>query len=311
MLPEDTSRLEGPESPMRPSASGLDERRLRLLLDIGRSVFGELDLEVILTRVLAAARELTGARYAAVGVLAPDRRSLERFVTSGIDAELQARIGDLPRGRGILGLLIDDPKPLRLTDVGQHARSYGFPLDHPPMATFLGVPVVIRGKSWGNLYLTEKDGGAFDEQDEEAIVVLAGWAATAIDNARLYLAAQSRRDDLERAVRALETTTDIARAVGGETRLDRVLELIVKRGRALVEAHSMVLLLREGDELVVTAVAGRIGTDLVGERVPIEGSATGSVFRSRRAERVADVPAHLKFALGEHVHARTGLLVPL
>ena len=242
----------------------------------------------------------------------PDRRSLERFITSGIDAELHARIGDLPRGRGILGLLIDDPKPLRLADVGQHPRSYGFPLDHPPMATFLGVPVVIRGKSWGNLYLTEKAGGAFDERDEEAMVVLAGWAATAIDNARLYRAAQSRRDDLERAVRALETTTDIARAVGGETRLDRVLELIVKRGRALVEAHSMVLLLREGDELVVTAVAGGVGSDLVGQRVPIEGSATGAVFRKRRAERVADVPSHLRFALGEHDRCDgPALLVPM
>ena len=311
MLPDDTPpREEVERSPLR-SASGLDERRLRLLLDIGRSVFAELDLEVILRHVLAAARDLTGARYAAVGILAPDRRSLERFLTSGIDADIHARIGDLPRGRGILGLLIDDPRPLRLADVGQHPRSYGFPLDHPPMATFLGVPVVIRGKSWGNLYLTEKDGGGFDEQDEEAIVVLAGWAATAIDNARLYRAAQSRRDELERAVRALEATTDIARAVGGETRLDRVLELIVKRGRALVEAQSMVLLLQDGDELVVTAVAGDASVGLVGERVPIDGSATGAVLRSRRAERIADAVGHLRFALADQVEARTGLLVPL
>jgi signal transduction histidine kinase len=179
------------------------------------------------------------------------------------------------------------------------------------MSTFLGVPVVIRGKSWGNLYLTEKAGGAFDEQDEEAMVVLAGWAATAIDNARLYQAAQSRREDLERAVRALETTTDIARAVGGETRLDRVLELIVKRGRALVEAHSMVLLLRDGNDLVVTAVAGGISAEVVGQRVPIEGSATGAIFRSRRAERIADIPGRLRFALAGLVDATTGLLVPL
>ena len=160
-----------------PSAVGLDERRLRLLLEIGQSVVAELDLEVVLAKVLGAARELTGARYAAVGVMAPDRRSLERFVTSGIDPEAHARIGDLPRGRGILGLLIDEPYPLRLADVGAHPRSYGFPLDHPPMATFLGVPVVIAGRAWGNLYLTEKDGGEFDEQDEAAIVILAAWAA--------------------------------------------------------------------------------------------------------------------------------------
>ena len=142
-------------------------------------------------------------------------------MTSGIDAELQVRIGDLPSGLGILGLLIEEPHPLRLTDVGAHPRSYGFPPGHPPMATFLGVPMVIRGQAWGNLYLTEKATGAFDAQDEAAAIVLAGWAATAIDNARLYQAEQRRRDELERAVRALETTTEIARAIGDETQLDR------------------------------------------------------------------------------------------
>jgi two-component system, NarL family, sensor histidine kinase DevS len=294
-----------------PSAVGLDERRLRLLLEIGQSVVAELDLEVVLAKVLGAARELTGARYAAVGVMAPDRRSLERFVTSGIDPEAHARIGDLPRGRGILGLLIDEPYPLRLADVGAHPRSYGFPLDHPPMATFLGVPVVIAGRAWGNLYLTEKDGGEFDEQDEAAIVILAAWAAKAVANARLYQAEQSRRDALERTVRALETTTEIARAIGGETQLDRVLELIVKRGRALVEAESMVLLLQDGDELVITAIAGAVHPDMLGQRVPIEGSETGSVLRSRRAERIADVKSRLRYGLGDRLDATTGLLVPL
>ncbi len=294
-----------------PSLQGLDGRRLRLLLDIGQSVVSELDLEVVLGKVLAAARELTGARYAAVGVMAPDRRSLERFVTSGIDAEMQLRIGELPRGRGILGYLIDEPRPLRLADVGAHPRSYGFPLGHPPMSTFLGVPVIVRGRAWGNLYLTEKETGEFDEQDETAIVVLAAWAARAIDNARLYQAEQTRRDALERTVRALETTTDIARAIGGETRLERVLELIVKRGRALVEAESMVLLLQDGDELVVTAVAGAVDPEMVGQRVPIEGSATGSVLRTRSAERLSDVKTRLRFGLAERLGATTGLLVPL
>src|SRR5262249_56288963 len=134
----------------------LDERRLRLLLEIGQAVVAALDLEPVFRHVLTGARELTGARYAAIGVLAPDRRSLEQFVASGIDDETRERIGDLPRGRGILGMLIDDPRPLRLADVSAHPRSYGFPLGHPPMATFLGVPVLIRGRSWGNLYLTEK-----------------------------------------------------------------------------------------------------------------------------------------------------------
>ena len=288
-----------------PSSLGLDGRRLRLLLEIGQSVVSELDLEVVLTKVLAAARELTGARYAAVGVMAPDRRSLERFVTSGIDSETQMRIGELPRGRGILGYLIDEPRPLRLADVGSHPRSYGFPLGHPPMSTFLGVPVIVRGRAWGNLYLTEKETGEFDEQDEAAIVVLAAWAAKAIDNARLYQAEQTRRDALERTVRALETTTDIARAIGGETQLERVLELIVKRGRALVEAESMVLLLQDGDELVVTAVAGAVDPDVVGQRVPIEGSETGSVLGSGGRAALGR-QARLRFGLGERIAATPG-----
>jgi signal transduction histidine kinase len=293
-------------------AAVLDERRLRLLLEIGQALVAELDLETVLAKVLAAARELTGARYAAIGVLAPDRHSLERFVTSGIDAETRARIGEPPHGRGILGMLIEDPRPLRLADVGAHSGSYGFPLGHPPMTTFLGVPVLIRGESWGNLYLTDKDGGdEFEAQDEEAMRVLAGWAAIAIDNARLYQAEHQRRGELERAVRALETTTEIARAVGGETQLDRVLELVVKRGRALVEARSMVVLLRDGEALVVTAVAGAADNELVGQRVPIEGSATGAVLRSGRSERISDIGERLRYVLADRISASNGLLVPM
>jgi signal transduction histidine kinase len=162
----------------------LDERRLRSLIEVGRSVVAELDLEVVLRRVLEVARELTGARYAALGVVNDDRTGLERFITAGIDERTRAEIGDLPHGRGVLGLLIDDPRPLRLEDVSRHPRSYGFPAAHPPMRSFLGVPIVIRGRAFGNLYLTEKEGGAFDEADEQATVILAEWAAIAIDNAK-------------------------------------------------------------------------------------------------------------------------------
>jgi signal transduction histidine kinase len=180
------------------------------------------------------------------------------------------------------------------------------------MATFLGVPVVVRGQAWGNLYLTEKaTGDEFDEQDEEAILILAAWAAKAIDNARLYQAEHSRRDALERTVGALEATTEIARATGGETRLERVLELIVKRGRALVEAESMLLLLQDGDELTVMAVAGGVRRDMVGQRVPIEGSETGAVLRRRSAERITDVKSRLRYGIADRLEATTGLLVPL
>ena len=179
------------------------------------------------------------------------------------------------------------------------------------MSSFLGVPVLVRGEAWGNLYLTEKEGGPFDEADEEAIVVLARWAATAIHNSRLYRSEQAQRAELERAVRALETTSAITRALGTETDLDRVLELIVKRGRALVEATSMVLLLAEGDELVGRAAAGEVDASVLGVTVPVEDSVVGHVFRTGRTERLSEIKSQVRFRLGEHLRASTGLVVPL
>ena len=289
----------------------LDAQRLRRLLEVGRSLVCELDLEVVLDRVLEVARELTGARYAALGILDESRRELERFLTRGIDATTHRMIGDLPRGHGILGVLISDPHPLRLPDVGEHPRSYGFPVGHPPMHSFLGVPILIRGQAYGNLYLTEKAGGDFDEADEEALVVLADWAAIAIENARLYRGVAVRRDELERVVSALETTSSISRAVGGEIDLERILELLVKRGRALVDARVMLVALREDDELVVQAAAGEVPGDVVGRRIAVAGSVAGDVLRTQQPERLADAPSRLRFALAEHVGAATGLIVPL
>jgi GAF domain-containing protein len=244
----------------------LDAQRLKRLLDVGRSLVSELDLDVVLDRVLEVASELTAARYAALGILDEHRQELERFLTRGIDEPTHCAIGDLPRGHGILGVLINDPRPLRLPDVGDHPRSYGFPLGHPAMHSFLGVPIIVRGQAYGNLYLTEKADGEFDAAYEEALVVLADWAAIAIENARLYRGVAARRDELERAVSALETTSSIARAIGGDTDLGRILELLVKRGRALVEARAMLVALREGDELVVQAGAGEVPPDVVGRR---------------------------------------------
>ncbi len=185
------------------------------------------------------------------------RQELERFITAGIDDATHRRIGELPRGRGILGLLIEDPRPLRLDHLGAHPHSCGFPAAHPKMDSFLGVPVMIREEVWGNLYLTEKEGGEpFTDADEESIVILADWAAIAIDNARLYASVERRRDDLERSVRGLDTTVAIAQALGGETDLDRILDLIVKRARALVGARTLVIVLEQDGELVFTAAAG-------------------------------------------------------
>jgi signal transduction histidine kinase len=292
---------------------GLDEHRLARLIDAGRGLLAELDLETVLDRLLQTAADLTGARYVALGVLDEARRELARFLTRGIDEDTHRAIGDLPRGRGLLGVLTDDPRPLRLDDVGDHPRSYGFPPGHPPMRSFLGAPILIRGQAWGNLYLTEKaDGEPFTSEDEEAVVVLADWAAIAIENAGLYRAAAGRREELERAVRGLEASAAIARAVGGETDLERILELVVNRGRALIEAHDVLIMLREGDELVIVAGAGPVHIDDAA-RLPLAGSTAGQVLADGRPRRIADAARELLISpdrLGLD-DASTALLVPL
>lgn len=291
-------------------SGALDEPRLRQLIDVGRSLVAELDPEVIFGRVLEVARELTGARYAALGVLDNDRHELERFITHGIDEEERRAIGSLPRGRGVLGLLIEQPRPLRLTSVGDHPRSFGFPPGHPPMTSFLGVPIMIRGRAWGNLYLTEKASGNFDDADQQSVLILAEWTAVAVDNARLYRSVQEQRDTLKRAVRRLEATAEIARAVGGETDLERILETIVKRGRALIEARSLLILLEDRGELRVAAAAGELERDPE-LRIPIEGSAPGRVLRTGRPDRLSSIGADLFARPNSPEVGVAALLVPL
>lgn len=290
----------------------VDVDRVPGLLEAALLLLSELHLDVVLERVLEFACELTGARYAAVGVLDEDRRELRQFHTRGIDETMHRAIGDLPRGRGVLGILIDEPRPLRLADVGAHPRSYGFPPGHPPMGTFLGVPVLIRGEAWGNLYLTEKQEGEFTESDEQTAVVLALCAGIAVDNARLYEAAEAKRRELQRAVRSSEATAAIAQVVGGETDSERVLELIVKRGRALVQARSVLVLLVEDDELVVAALAGE-AVAKPGARLPLAGSTSGEVLRDQKPRRMGDVSHQISIS-PERIgvaHAESGLLVPL
>jgi signal transduction histidine kinase len=292
--------------------SSLDANRLQALIEAGRLVVAERQLDAVFGRLLDVARETTGARYAAIGILDESRTALADFITAGIDPHTRETIGELPRGRGVLGTLISEPKPLRLRNVSGHPRSYGFPVGHPPMESFLGVPIVIRDEVWGNLYLTDKEKGEFDAGDEEAIVVLASWAAVAVDNARLYWASERRSDQLGRSVRELEATTEIAAAVGGETTLERVLELIVKRSRALVEAEAMAIVLTDGDEMKVAAVAGRIDPSIVGARISSETSVAGRVAVTGRPERVDFVSHSLRFALRDlGVEATAALFVPL
>jgi signal transduction histidine kinase len=292
------------------------DRAAQGVLEIARSVLAELDLEVVLNRVLESARELTGARYAALGVLGSSRTELERFLTLGIDESEREAIGTLPRGRGVLGELIQHPTPLRLTDISEHPRSYGFPHGHPPMQSFLGVPILIDGTPFGNLYLTEKDSGEqFSDADEEAVMMLSELAGFAIDHARRYTGAREHRDELQRTVAALNATTQIARAVGAETDIDVILGLVAKRGRALVDARLLVIELVQRGRLVVSAGAGELPPTLLGKQVPLGDSAASAALRTRHAQRLQEPLTRARF--DEHglgtlgVEARGGLIVPL
>jgi signal transduction histidine kinase len=286
------------------SRAAVDLERLERLIAVGRSLLSELDLDVVLDGLLETARELTGARYAALGILGKDQRELEQLLVSGVDERMQRAIGTLPHGHGVLGLLIDDPRPVRIADVGSHPSFSGFPAGHLAMHSFLGVPILIRGTAWGNLYVTEKADGAFTQEDEDALVVLADWAAIAIDNARLYRTVNA-------AVRGFEAAAAIALAVGGETDLDRILRLIVDHGRAVIEARALLILLVDGDELVVAAGAGQVDVPQQ-PRLPVSDSSAGEVLRTGHALRTTDVAHDLRVApaaLGVP-DARAALLVP-
>ena len=292
------------------------DRAAQGVLDVARSVLAELDLEVVLNRVLQSARDLTGARYAALGVLSASRTELERFLTLGIDESDREAIGALPRGRGVLGELIQRPTALRLSDISAHPRSYGFPHGHPPMNSFLGVPILVDGTPFGNLYLTEKQHGEqFSDADEGAVTMLSELAGLAIDHARRYTGTREHRDELQRTVAALNATTQIARAVGGETDLDVILELVAKRGRALVDARLLVIELVQEGRLIVAAGAGELPVGLLGKQMPLGDSAASAALRTRRAQRLQEPLTRARF--DEHglgtldVRANGGLLVPL
>ena len=262
----------------------LDERALRGLLDAGRALVGNLDLEAVLDRLLDAAVDLTGARYAALGVLDRRREGLERFLTRGVGEDVHQAIGAPPSGRGLLGALIADARPLRLASLDDDPRAGGFPPGHPPMRSFLGVPILVGGEAWGNLYLTDKAGGEpFSQADEDAVVMLAAWAGVAIANARTYSDSERRRAELE-------ASSAIALAASSETDVERVLELIVSRACDLVDARGVAILLRGDDGLRVAAQAGDVRTGVAGTRV--DGG-----------------PAGVRAALG--LSPAEGLLVPL
>jgi signal transduction histidine kinase len=280
--------------------------RLRTLIGTGLAINSELSLDGVLQRIVEAAALVTGAQYAALGVIDATGTSLERFITHGIDEQTRSVIGDLPRGRGVLGALITDSQTLRLHDLAEDPRSVGFPPGHPPMKSFLGTPIVLRGVAYGNLYLTEKEGGAdFDSDDEELVTLLSAQAAVAIENARLYESATGWS-------RQLESLQEISSALVGELDLPRLLQLVVERLRDLLDARIVAIALPVPDGLRVEAIAGDEANELI-HQVFTRVSKAGAVLergRSERVDAILDDPEVVQ-DVARRFGAVTGLYVPL
>ena len=287
-----------------------DERRLRTLVDATLALTSELSLDALLQKIVDAAAAITGARYAALGVIDESGQGLERFVTTGVDAETHAAIGELPRGRGILGVLIREARPLRLRDLTEDPRSVGFPPNHPEMHRFLGVPILLRSVAYGNLYLTEKEGDAeFDEEDEELVTLLAAQAAVAIENARLY-------ESATRWSRQLETLHEVVRSIAEETELSDLLDLVCRRLRELIGARVTLIALAERDgDLRIAAIdsEGDTAAAHLGDRLDRARSKSGHVverLQSARVDSVFDDP-EVDQEEARLMGVRTGLYVPL
>ena len=281
--------------------------RLRVLVDAGIALSSELSLDAVLRRLTETAASLTGARYAALGVIDPSGQGLERFVTTGVDAETYAAIGDLPRGRGLLGVLIHEAEIVRLHDIADDPRSVGFPPHHPPMHTFLGVPILLRGVAYGNLYLTEKHGGVdFTEEDEELTQLLAAQAAVAIENARLY-------ESSTRWLRQLESLNEIGTALASEIELEPLLGLVARRLRELVRARLVLIALPQGGAMTVAAAEGDETQGIAGARLELGGSKAGLVLQRGRSERVDSVldDPEVDQLAARQLGVRSALYVPL
>jgi signal transduction histidine kinase len=281
------------------------QERMRALIEAGIALSSELSLDAVLQKLVETAAALTGAKYAALGVLDPTGSRLERFLTTGIDAQTHAAIGDLPTGRGILGVLIRDASPLRLHDLSEDPRSVGFPPGHPPMHSFLGVPVALRGIAYGNLYLTEKEGGDFGEEDEETVTLLASQAAVAIENARLY-------ESATRWSTQLESLNEVAAALVSQLELAPLLHIVATRLRTLIAADTVHIALPHADGLRIEAAAGPDAEKVVGIPIPAR-SKTMRVLERKRTERVDSVidDPEIDQETARLLEMRTALYVPL
>ncbi|MEU6378713.1 GAF domain-containing sensor histidine kinase [Streptomyces sp. NPDC046909] len=276
--------------------------RVHSLLEAVLSVGRELDLEQALRSIVEAAATLVDAEYAALGVIGPDGRRLSEFLTVGITEEQIARIGHYPEGHGILGELIRHPEPLRLGKISGHSASYGFPLHHPPMNTFLGVPIRVREQVFGNLYLTEKRGGVqFDEEDEAVLSTLAVAAGVAIDNARLYEESRLR----ERWLQANAEITHSLMSGSGQT---EVLRLIADRAREIsVAALAVVAVPMEGtDSLAVELAVGLDAEKHHGLVLPVAGTLIGDAFSTAAPATSVDASSDERIWAGPRRFAGLG-----
>ncbi|OXM45418.1 GAF domain-containing sensor histidine kinase [Amycolatopsis alba] len=258
--------------------------RLQGLLDAVLAVATGLELDSTLQRIVQAAVELVDARYGALGVLG-DEEGLSQFVYEGIDPETRGNMGHLPEGRGLLGLLIEEPHPVRLPDLSAHPASVGFPANHPPMHSFLGVPVRVRDEVFGNLYMTEKRGAAeFTADDEVVLQALAAAAGVAIDNARLFERSRTRE-------RWLEAVAEVNGELLGGASVTDTLNLIVTRVCELSAAHGVMILLADGDGnlLTVSVAAGEAASRLVGVSMTSGHPVFDEVVASGQPSLIADL----------------------
>ncbi len=247
--------------------------RRDLLIEAGLALASELSLPAVLQRIVELAVQITEARYGAIGVLGPGNRITE-FITTGVSEETREAIGHIPVGRGVLGALIQDARPLRLHDIKDDSRSVGFPPNHPPMQPFLGAPVTARGRIFGNIYLTREPGAAdFTTDDESVLVVLASQAGVAVENARLY-------DEAHQRELRLDAIREIATAILAGIQAEAILELVARRGRELVGADVATVAVPsdEPDALILAAADGEHADELLGLVFPRDESVSGEII---------------------------------
>jgi signal transduction histidine kinase len=261
---------------------GMRDGLWRLVEAIVQVASAELSLASVLDRLVRVARDMVDAQYAALGVIADDG-TLREFVHAGVDDATAARIGHLPEGHGILGLLIREPQVLRLDDLAAHPSSVGFPVHHPPMDTFLGVPIAVGDRIYGNLYLTNRrDGEPFTDDDAELVRLLAAAAAVVIDNARVHELALRRQH-------WLEASRDLTASLLGGTDIGGIQRFIVDRTLSLTDGATCTLALVHGKALTVVAAAGMYAEQLGGRGFPLDGSIAQPAVEDRRAVVVEDL----------------------